>query len=126
MGWLNYLIGAGGFAAGLALAAGGYWAYDGLIDDPAVRQDQQQICEVTYSSIAATAAALERKRQQDIIDDLTRRFNIQIAQRQKEQVEATRELEHEIAEYEAMAAADPGGVCAVTDDNLDFLQPRSR
>jgi len=117
---LYYLAFAAGFVVAGGLAGVGGWAYDTLIDDPAVASETRKICVSQATQAALEAQLAAQRRAQEKIDALTKQFAENAQRRSAENAQTLRELNDEITAFENAG----GSMCSVTVDNLDFLRPR--
>ena len=116
IGPLQYVIAAGGLAAGLAMG----WAYDRYIDDPALIKTVKAGCQYEAESAASRARLEQWRRNQAVIDQLNADFARQTRQRAAEQAQIDREIDDDIIAFETAGRSQ----CSVTVDNIEWLLPR--
>lgn len=118
------IFAAGGIASGLA-----FQAYDRLVDDPAIRKQMREQCELLTRDARREAELAERKRQQEAASEARRRYEQRVQANELEHQAQTEALEDAIAIFEAnerarrAAAGVDDAECAVTDANIGFLRP---
>lgn len=119
LGPLHYAAFAAGFVVCGGLAGLGGWAYDNLVDDPAVVRETKAGCAAEASRAAMEATIAQRARDLQKMEEMQREFDAIMRQRAAGNAQVQRELEDEIRAFETSV----GSACSVTVDNLDFLQP---
>lgn len=120
---MQALLAAGAIAAALAgggLTAAGWWAYDALIDDPAIVRIEQARAAAAIEAAAAQATRDEQLRQFRIGEAAFDRAYAQDQEDAAWQQARVALLMKEIGDYESERLAAGTG-CPLTQRDLDFL-----
>lgn len=121
LGPIHYAIFAAGLTLGGITAGAGSWAWTTLVANPSLVRETKAGCQAEAENAASRARLEQWRRNQEVIDKLNADFAEITRRRTAEQAQIDRETDDEIAAFEAAGIS----TCAVTVDNLDFLQPPS-